>query len=416
MLAPLLLQAHTMPELFEALRHHAQEKSDEMQVQKAQSAKAQATAGLYPEIDLFGSYDHYSVPTAMVPVPPNTLFSMIQDPGIPQPFSENIYRLGATISVPVFVKSLFTYAERAEALQRGAASKKRINRLKNEALIVGTNATMLYLEALAKALDAKTRSLEATREAVALKAANGRVPASELYKIDDALRQNAIAKNGAAQQRLKAVAGIERLTGITLEAPVAMRQNGSYRHGEFALLEPQRRAIEAERMNARAAKEKLYPTLYAKGSYVRSYGAAYNNDASVYEGYGNIGVVLNIPVLKMRQYEAIDLAELEARSAEITLEKQRDELRADARSLEGSLPLLKDSIALYEQSVADKKRLRDIAGAGYKNGRLSVEEYLRYEDAVVESEANLYRARAEKWQTLMQLAVIYGNTIEEIVQ
>jgi outer membrane protein TolC len=415
-MVPLLLQAHTMTELFEALKHRAQTKSDEVAVQKAQSAKAQVTSKLYPEIDLFGRYDHYTIPTSMVPVPPDTMFAMIQNPSTPQPFSQNIYRLGASISMPVFVKSIYTYADRAEALQRGAAAKKRINRLKNEALIVGTNATLLYLETLEKALDAKARSLGATRGAIAVKVENGRAPASELYKIDDALNQNAIAKNGVAQERLKAADGIERLTGIALETPVAMRQLGTYRSGEFAVLEPQRARIEADRLNARAAKEKLYPALSAKGSYVRSYGASYNNDTGVYEGYGSIGVVLNIPVLKMQQYEAINLAELETRSAEIDLEKQRDAIYADAHTLEASLPLLKDSIALYGKSVGDKKRLRAIAEAAYKNGRLSVEEYLRYEDAVVESEANLNRAQAQQWQTLMQLAVIYGNNIEEIVQ
>ncbi len=415
-MAPLLLQAYTLSELFDARQQRAQAKSDALALQKAQRAKTEAESRLYPEIDLFGSYDHYSIPTGMVPVPPNTMFPMIQDPSIPQPFSENIYRLGASISMPVFVKSIFTHAERAEALQRGAASKKRINRLKDEALIVGSNATLGYLDALDKALDAKSRALEATRRAVAVKVENGRTPASELYRIDDALNQVAIATNGVARQRQTAAAGIARLTGIALEAPVAMEQQSRHRRGDFALLEPQRAVVEADRLKARAEKEKLYPALLARGSYVRSYGASYNNDTGVYEGYGTVGVVVNIPVLKMEQYEAIGLAELEARSAVVELEKQRDAMDADARALEGALPLLEDSIVLYGKSVADKKRLRDIAETGYRNGRLSVEEYLRYEDAVVESEANLYRAEAEKWQTLMQLAVIYGNNIEEIVK
>jgi outer membrane protein TolC len=118
----------------------------------------------------------------------------------------------------------------------------------------------------------------------------------------------------------------------------------------------------------------------------------------------------------MDQYEAITKAELEVASGEVELEKAHEELQAKARSLESSLPLLENSVKLYGKSVENKKRLLEIAKVNYKNGRLSTEEYLRYEDDVIDAEAKRYKAQAEKWQTLMQLAVIYANNIEEIVQ
>ena len=84
--------------------------------------------------------------------------------------------------------------------------------------------------------------------------------------------------------------------------------------------------------------------------------------------------------------------------------------------LQESLTLLENSIQLYQKSIQNKKKLLEIAKVNYNNARLSTEEYLRYEDAVVATEANLYKAKADKWQTLMELAVIYGNNIEEMVQ
>ena len=84
--------------------------------------------------------------------------------------------------------------------------------------------------------------------------------------------------------------------------------------------------------------------------------------------------------------------------------------------LEDSLPLLDHSLQLYKQSVANKKKLLAIAKVSYNSARLSTEEYLRYEDDVVTEKANLYKTQATKWQTLMQLAVIYGNNIEEMVK
>ena len=413
---PCLLVAHTMPELFDALKHHAQTRSDEMAVAQAQIAKNSADAKLYPKIDLFGKYNNYSVPTGLLPVPPNTMFPMIKDQSIPQPFAYNIYRLGAAVSMPIFVKSIYTYADKAETMQHSAKAKKRINLLKNEALIVGANANFLYLNALQKSLEGKKRSLETTEKTLRLKVDNGRAPASALYKISDSLNQVAIALNNIDLQRAQIVAKIESLTGIVLDAPVAMKQSGTYEANDFASLDPLRRKIEADRLAVRAEKEKLYPALFANASYVRSYGDSYNNHTGVYESYGDVGVVLNVPLLHMDQYEAIDKAELDTRSDEVDLEKTYSELKAKARSLEVSLPLLDNSVTLYDKSVSDKKRLLEIAKVNYKNGRMTTEEYLRYEDDVVSAEAQLHRAQAQKWQTLMELAVIYANPIEEIVQ
>jgi hypothetical protein len=46
---------------------------------------------------------------------------------------------------------------------------------------------------------------------------------------------------------------------------------------------------------------------------------------------------------------------------------------------------------------------------------MTVQDYLKFEDDVVLEKSKLYKAKAERWQTLMKLAVIYGNNIEEIL-
>jgi len=413
---PWLLQAQSIPELFDALKSHAQIKADTMMVKKSEVQKKMVTSTLYPKVDLFASYDNYNEATGILPVPPNTLMNMVKDQSIPQPFSNNIYRAGAKFSMPIFVKSIYTTAKKAEAMQRSAKAKKRINILQNEALIVGANANFLYLVALQKALDGKEKSLRATQETVEIKVNNGRSPASALYKINDSLHEIAIAKNNIELQKQKLISSIASLTGVTLEKPVVMQELKSYIKGEFGSLEPMQEKIKADRVNVKAQKEKLYPALYAHGSYIFSSAKAYNNDKDINEEYGNVGVVLNIPLLEVHQYESIDLAKVELRASEVELEKLREELRAQANMLEASLPLLENSRKLYKESVEDKQKLLEIAKVAYESGRMSTEEYLRYEDAVVSQKANLYKTEATKWQTVMQLAVIYGNNIEEMVK
>jgi len=413
---PLFLYAHTLPELFDALKEHSQTKSDEISVQKSAISQDAVYASLYPKINLFGTYDNYSTPTGMLPVPPNVLLPMIQDKSVNQPFSYNIYRAGASISMPIFVKSLFTMADKAEAMQQSAKAKKYINLLKNEAIIVGANANFLYLDALDKALDSKELSLMETQKTLQIKVENGRSPESALYKINDGLNQISIAKNNIDLQRKNVLSSIESLTGIVLQEPIKMQKKFNIQSGELASLRPLKEKIRADNLSLKAEKEKLYPALFAHGTYAYSKADAYNTGGDTHEEYGDVGLTLNIPLLAMDQYASISLAQLEVKSTEIELRKLSDELSSQAKMLEESLPLLENSLKLYNQSIGDKKKLLEIAKLNFTSGRLSTEEYLRYEDDVVSEEANLYKTEAAKWQTLMQLAVIYGNNIEEIVK
>ena len=405
-----------MSDLFEALKNHSQTKVDEIVVQKAEVAHSQVTSRLYPKINLFGAYDNYSTPTGMIPVPPNTLLAMVKDPAVAQPFSYNIYKAGARFTMPIFVKSIYTMAQKAKAMQQSARAKKQINLLQNEALIVGSNANLHYLNELKRSLELKEKSLQETRKTLQIKVDNGRAPASALYKIEDSLNQISIAKNNIELQKQKLVSGIQAITGIQLEHPVAMEEVGSVEQTTMGALKPLEEKLKASRLDVDAQKEKLYPSIVAHGSYAYSWASAYNNDKDIDEKYGDIGVVVTIPLLAMDQYEAVSKSEIELKSDEVALQKLRDELSAKAQMLQNSLPLLDNSIKLSQKSIENKEKLLKIAKVNYKSGRLSTEEYLRYEDDVVDAKAKLYATQAKKWQTLMELAVIYANNIEEMVK
>jgi outer membrane protein TolC len=111
-----------------------------------------ANSQLYPTVDLTGRYDYSSIPSSMYPLPPNELLPMVQDQKIAQPFSKNIYRAGVGISMPLFVKSIFTIASQAQMMQYAAKDQQYINLLKNEAIIVSANANLIYLQQLDSSL------------------------------------------------------------------------------------------------------------------------------------------------------------------------------------------------------------------------------------------------------------------------
>ena len=62
--------------------------------------------------------------------------------------------------MPIFVESISTMIEKAKAMQSSARAKREIDLLKNEALIVGSNANLRYLEELEASLEQKENSLQ----------------------------------------------------------------------------------------------------------------------------------------------------------------------------------------------------------------------------------------------------------------
>lgn len=406
----------SMQILFDSLKVNPQIKSDELAFEKANVAKQQAYSKLYPNITAYGSYDYSSIPTGMVPVPPNVLFPLIQDQSLPQPFSQNIYRAGVSLSMPVFIKSIYTTAKKVKYLQKSAEAKKQIDLLQNEAIIVSLNANLLYIEALKEALESKKTSLLKTREIIEIKVNNGRAPASSLLKIDNNLNVIDATINEISINREKAVATIETLTGVRLEQPIEMIVADSIDSETIKSLEPLQQKITADELGVKAEKDKLLPSVMVRGNYNYSFANSYNNDMAINKNYLTYGLVVSVPVFNKSQYTQIKKSEIEFEETKNEFEKLKLTLESQANQLKNSLQLLYKSEKLYQQNIKDKEELLAIAKENFKSGRMTIEDYLKYEDDLILEKSKLYKARAEKWQTLMKLAVIYGNNIENLIK
>jgi outer membrane protein TolC len=416
---PVLLQAQEIKnvgQLFDSLKTHPVTQGDEIRIKQALAGKTIAYSKLYPNIDLFGRYDYASTATAMLPLPLNDLFAYKADPTRAQPFSENIFRVGATISMPIFVASIYPMAAKAKLMARSAADLKNINLLKNEAVIVGANANLLYMQALDSALTKKRNSLLKTKEFVVIKVSNGRAPESALLNINNGISQIDIMKNDLALQREEVVTVIQSLTGVALKSPVTMQQVGTYKDGDIKALDPLREKAEADRLGYRAEKEKLLPALVLQGSYSNNTANSYNNNQRVNNDYTTVGVILRVPLFAKDQYAQIKKSRLDYEASKNDLDRMSLELASQASQLQNSLLLLDNSIQLYTGSINDKQQLLEIARVSYQSDQMSMEDYLKYEDDLILEQSKLFKAQAQKWQTLMKLNVIYGNNIEEVVK
>ena len=419
LLFPVLLQAQeigNMAQLFDSLKTHPVSQGDEIRIEQAFAGKTLAYSKLYPNIDLLGRYDYASTATGMLPVPPNDLMAMVKDPAVGQPFSENIFRLGATISMPVYVASIFPMAAKAKMMARSAEDLKQTNLLKNEAVLVGANANLLYMQSLEQALDKKKVSMLKTKEFVVIKVNNGRAPESALLNISNGINQIDILKNDLLLKREEVTSMVRSLTGIGLTQPINMTQAGTFKDGELKALDPLRKKVEADKLGYRAEKEKLLPALMLQGSYSNNSGKAYNNNKQVNNDYTTIGAVVKIPLFAKDQYAQIHKSRLDYEATRNELDQMSLELSSQATQLQNSLALLDNSIQLYDNSVKEKEQLLDIAKVSYQSDQMTMEDYLKYEDDVILEKSKLFKAQADKWQTLMKLCVIYGNNIEEIVK
>ena len=416
---PMLIQAQEVESiqmLFDSLKTHPQNLKGEINMEKALAGKQMATGMLYPSIGLFGAYNYSTSQSGMLPIAPNELLGMVKNPSVAQPFSKNIFRVGASISMPIFAKAIYTMAAKAKTMYKAAESKSYIDLLKNEAMLVGLNANLKYMNGMINALDKKKQSIEKTKEIITIKVNIQRTPKSALLKINDALNQIELAKSGIELKKSQAISTIQSLTGIYLSKEIEMEQVGIYTDSGLVALDPLKYKIEAERLNARAEKEKLWPMLVAQGNYNHSMANAYNNGLPVNKDFAIINLVLKVPLFQKSQYAKIKMAKLEVQSLQNDLDQKELELSAQAQQLKINLKILDRQVELYNQSVEDKKGLLKVAKVAFDNNRMPIEDYLKYEDDLLMEQSKFYKTEAEKWQTLMKLAVIYGNNIENLVK
>ena len=402
--------------LFEALKSHPQTKSDILASEKATVGRRLASSNLFPTISAYTSFDNYSDPTGMVPVTPNWSSYMVQNQEIPQPFSDQIFRAGVSVSMPVFIKSIYTTANEAKHLQKSAQAKQQINLLQNEAIIVSSNANLLYLDALEKALESKKNSLLKTKEIIDAQVKNGRASESSLLIINSSIQQVEATKNEIAINKEQAISAIETLTGIRIDNPIQMFESSVIDSSALKSLEPLEEKVLADKLAYRAEKEKLLPSISLRANYTYSSGIAYNNDLAVSPDYSTIGVVVSMPIFDKKQLTQIKKSKLNYEDTSNEFEKLELSLKSQAIQLTNSLQLLYKSENLYQQSIQDKEEILNIEKVSFQSGRITIEDYLKYEDDLVLEKSKLYKAQAEKWQTLVKLAVIYGNNIENLVK
>ncbi len=409
------VRATTITDLFSALEKNPVTELDTLQTKSSELKRQSVYDRFYPAINGEISYQEFSSPTNWRPVVPTETAQLLAN-NEPLPFSDSLTRIGATISLPIFVKELFTLGKQTKSLTDSAKARQKLNLLEHQAVLVTADAHLLHMISLKKSLTARKTSLEKTRDDVIMKVENGRIPGTEKIRIDEAITLLDLGYNDTLQQEIDLKKMIESLTSIYLEKPVRLQQTGKINHGELFALKPVKESLKAKEFGVQAAKDKLYPKILGTARWNHSYGEGYNTHDDVDGEYGFYGLSMEMPLFNKPAYTEVELAKVALRLEKTKLNKTSIELQAQARKLKDSLKLLQGSKELATRSVEHEQELLKVAKIAYASRRMNQEEYLRYEENVLSAEAKSYLLEARWWETFGTLAVLYGNDLKQLVK
>ncbi len=177
---PLQAAEPTITDLLNAAARQPGLKAGRLAVQGTDTQLKQARAALYPKLTAFGSYEIYNSPTNLRPMPPTEVNIAAGDS---IPFSKRIARYGLRMEMPLFVKELYSLADKVKELQKSSRAQYRIKLLTRQAQVVSLDASSrAYNAHLSAAIDSRLASLRKTRDDLKLAVSNGRAAESELSR------------------------------------------------------------------------------------------------------------------------------------------------------------------------------------------------------------------------------------------
>lgn len=409
------LMADTIHDWLDAAHKAPTQQLSDLALEGAQAQGNMASAALYPKLTALASMERFNAPTNLRPLTPTETAQIGASNG-GYPFSETITSVGATLSMPLFVKTLLTNTEKARENVTSQELKRRISIAERDALLIASNARLMYLENLILALEAKERSLNSTRESILIKTKNGRTAEIELTKVDEQINQTHLKVQESQNALLDAQKTISILTDKPIIHSVAMHLIKEDETHEFLAVSAKEQELKVANLTGRAAIESLYPALSANANYFHRMGEAYNNGDSISRNYGSVALNLTMPLFDKERLSAIELARLEEQKARATLAQTTLEAQNTYSALSNQYATLKQSRILASQSVANYEAMLKTARVAYSTERMVQEEYLRYEDALLGAKAALYAIDATLWQNIAQRAAMSGKDFKEIIQ
>jgi len=384
-----------------------------LSVKESELKQEGATGALFPKLGLFGRAETFNSPTNLRPMPPTEVNVQA---GESVPFSQTILRYGLSFDAPVYVHELYVLRQKAAFLSQKAEIDRKLDLIGRQAAVVSLNSALEYLQGLCQAIDARRSSLSKTLDDMALKVKTGRSPESELLKLQKTLNDLDQQRNEVEVKRVDTLRELHTLTGMDLTGPVPMALTEKPEGTTYL-------PVTAAQLNADAAEKELerrraarFPTLTVTGFVSGNDGESYNTDRHIYRTYNEAALVLKFPLFDYGLTNDKAIAGVQLEKAQKQLAQTRIDMAARADALNRKIPIIEKSIDLSQKSIADSETLLGVAQVAVRSGRMTLEDYLRYESDVLAAQAARYQACQQRWQAFAEQAAIYGIDLKGVVK
>ncbi|MBD3795610.1 MAG: TolC family protein [Epsilonproteobacteria bacterium] len=403
-------------ELFDAIGKNPSGIEEELKKQKIEISKNSLEANYYPKIEFFGSVEKYNTPMNITPLTP-TESTSIMGGDKTLPFSKDLQKIGLNLQMSLFNPELDSLSEALDKAVVATKEKVKMSMIQKESTIVNANANLAYLESLENFLRAKKSSLQQTKIKIDEGVSSGKIAQAEQLKLENILNLIEISLYEVTISKIKQMNFIEAVTKIKIDKSISIQLQNKPIEGKVdESLKGLAYTIEATNTNIQAAQKSFYPKVFLQGTLLRGYGESYYNNDTFYRDVASIGLKVVIPLYDKTKGSAIEEKKVEHLQAQNSYQKALQELLAQENTLSKELAILEQSIKLLENNVENSQKLQRIAKVSYEEGRMNIEEYLRYEEELLKAQSDLAKARLKKWQNITSLALVYGIDLKEIVE
>jgi len=396
----------------EAVKKTSDSKIDELMIKEMKVSKNSVVSSLYPKVSIFSSIEHFSSPTSLRPLPP-TEVNEIAKQGGGYPFSQNIEKIGFSVSMPLFIKSIYDNKKRMEYLLRASKYQSQINILKREALLIVEISNYNYLLDLKEALLQKKSSIIKTINAIKVGVEVGRIPEFKLIRLKDALLSIELKIKSIENAINKSKSKIYQLTKLQVDKKINFKSFMPQKK-EFLSLKPIKEKIIASKYLIKSSEDKFLPKFSLVTNGYRAFAKAYDNDKDLALNFASIGIYMEWSVFDRKNSSEIQKSKLEYMKNRLLFQKTLKDLEANEKELLNNIKNLENAIKLAKKSLKLKEDLLKKAKVAFELNEMNVDEYLGYEDELADVKAKLSEFIALKNSMIANLAFIYGSNYKRI--
>jgi len=406
------LNAYTITDLLNRVETIPDTKIDNLMVKEMKINKKSVTYSLYPKLTLTASAEHFSIPTSIRPLPP-TESTKIMMTGGSLPFSQNIFRIGFNLSMPVFIKEIYDNKKRMQYLLSATKYKTKIDLLKRQSSLIIYVSNLNYLFELKNALKKQYSSIHTIYKATEKGVKIGRIPEFKLLRLKDSLItvKNKISQVNTKIEDMKSK--IYTLTKTNLEKPLSFYAN-KVEKSEFFAVKPLKEQLKASKYEISSKKDANLPKVMLKIQGNRAFAKAYNTDDNIALNYASAGLYVTWDVFNKKNNSDVQKAKINRSKTALEIQKTVKDLSAQVNYINASLKEINKQLLLTKESVSLKEELLKGAKVAFKLNTMTVDEYLQYEDDLAKARADLANLKALKNTLIAQKALIYGKNLKKV--